>query len=54
MFVISAHKYGYHIHSDGPFTLVAGLLAKGQYPEGPATGHLGTDFLGFPVSISEY
>ena len=38
------------------YTLVAGLLATGQYPEGPATGHLGTGFfffLGFPVSISE-
>ena len=23
-------------------TLVAGLLARSQYPEGPATGHLGT------------
>ena len=26
----------------------AGLLAKGQYPEGPATGHLGTGFAWFP------
>ena len=25
-------------------TLVAGLLARSQYPEGPATGHLGTGF----------
>ena len=31
-------------------TSVAGLLARSQYPEGPATGHLGT---GFPVSKSE-
>ena len=30
--------------------LVAGLLAKGQYPEGPATGHLGTGFF-FLVSL---
>ena len=35
------------------YILVAGLLARIQYPEGPATGHLGTGFLGFPVSISE-
>ena len=35
------------------YTSVAGLLARSQYPEGPATGHLGTDFLGFPVSIRE-
>ena len=34
------------------YTLVAGLLARSQYPEGPATGQLGTVFLGFPVSIS--
>jgi len=34
-------------------TLVAGLLAGFQYPEGPATGHLSTGFLGFPVSIRE-
>jgi len=34
-------------------TLVAGLLAKSQYPESPATGHLGTRFIGFPVSKSE-
>jgi hypothetical protein len=25
-------------------TLVAGLLARSQYPEGPATGHLGIGF----------
>jgi len=25
-------------------TLVAGLLARGQYSKGPATGHLGTGF----------
>jgi hypothetical protein len=32
-------------------TLVAGLLAKGQYPVGPATGHVGAGLLGFPVSV---
>jgi len=26
----------------------AGLLARSQYPDGPATGHLGTDFSWFP------
>jgi hypothetical protein len=26
------------------FNLVAGLLARSQYSEGPATGHLGTGF----------
>ena len=34
-------------------TLDAGLLARSQYSEGPATGHLDTVFLGFPVSISK-
>jgi hypothetical protein len=35
------------------FTLDAGLLARSQYLEGPATGHLDTGFfLGFPVSLS--
>jgi hypothetical protein len=35
-------------------TLVAGLLASSQYPEGPATGHLDTGFfLGFPLSKTE-
>ena len=33
------------------YTLVARLLARSQYPEGPATGHLGKDFLGLPVSV---
>jgi len=28
--------------------LFAGLLARSQYPEGPATGHLGTGFSEFP------
>jgi len=29
-------------------TLVAVLLARRQYPEGPATGHFGTGFSWFP------
>jgi len=29
-------------------TLVAGLLARSHYPEGPATGHLDTGFSWFP------
>jgi hypothetical protein len=33
--------------------LTDGLLASSQYPEGPATGHLDTRFLVFPVSKSE-
>ena len=30
------------------FTLDAGLLARSQYPEGPATNHLDTGFSWFP------
>jgi len=30
------------------FTLDAGLLARSQYPEGPATDHLNTGFSLFP------
>ena len=35
------------------FTLDAGLLARSQYSEGPATGYIDTGFIGFPVSISK-
>ena len=32
------------------FTLDAGLLARSQYSEGPATGHLDTSFSWFPCA----
>jgi len=32
------------------FTLDAGLLARSQYSEGPATGHLDTGFSLFPCA----
>jgi len=32
------------------FTLDAGLLARSQYSEGPATGHLDTRFSLFPCA----
>ena len=32
------------------FTLNPGLLATSQYSEGPATGHLDTDFSWFPCA----
>ena len=32
------------------FTLDAGLLARSQYPEGPATGHLDTGFSWLPFA----
>ena len=34
----------------GLLDLDAGRLARSQNPEGPATGHLDTGFLGFPGS----
>jgi hypothetical protein len=35
------------------FTLDAGLLARSQYSEVRATGHLDTGYLGFPVPKSK-
>jgi len=35
------------------FTLDAGMLARSHYSEGPATGHLDTGFVGFPVPKSK-
>ena len=35
------------------FTLDAGLLARSQYSEGPATGHLDTDFSWFPCVFKQ-
>ena len=34
-------------------TLDAGLLARSQYPEGPATGHLDTSFSWFPCAYKQ-
>ena len=34
-------------------TLVAGLLARSQYSEGPATGHLDTGYFWFPCVYKE-
>ena len=41
--------YVYHL-TTGLLDLDAGLLARSQNPEGPATGHLDPGFLGFPGS----
>jgi hypothetical protein len=35
------------------FTVDAELLARSQYSEGPAKGHLDTGFSWFPVSVSK-
>ena len=41
--------YVYHL-TTGLLDLDAERLARSQNPEGPATGHLDTGFLGFPGS----
>ena len=41
--------YVYHL-TTGLLDLDAGRLARSQNPEGHATGHLDTGFLGFPGS----
>ena len=38
----------YYVYIAVLHTLVTGLLARSQYPEGPATGHPGTGFSWFP------
>jgi len=50
--LLSSHVYLLHYVCIAAFTSDTGLLARSQYSEGPATGHLDTGFLGFPVSIS--
>ena len=37
-----------HLKEGRRSTLVAGMLARSQYPEAPATGHFGTGFSWFP------
>ena len=40
----------YYVGIDFFVTLDAGLLARSQYSEGPATGHLDTGFSWFPCA----
>jgi hypothetical protein len=42
------HLYCFTMCTAVLHTLVAALLARSQYPEGPATGHLDTGFSWFP------
>ena len=51
--LLSSYVYLLYCGCIAVSTLDAGLLARSQYSEGPATGHLDTAFLGFPESISQ-
>ena len=46
--LLSSYVYLLYCVCIAVFTLDAGLLARSQYWEGPATGHLGTGFSRFP------
>ena len=51
--VLSSYVYLLYYVCIAVFTLDAGLLARSQYPEGPATGHLDTGFSGFPCAYKQ-
>ena len=46
--LLSSYVYLLYYEFIAVFTLDAGLLARSQYSEGPATGHLETGFSWFP------
>jgi len=46
--LLSSYVYLLYYVCIAVFTLDAGLLARSQYSEGPATGHLDTNFAWFP------
>ena len=46
--LLSSHVYLLYCMCIVILILDAGLLARSQYPEGPATGHLDTGFSWFP------
>jgi len=46
--LLSSNVYLLYYVCIAVFTLDAGLLARSQYYEGPATGHLDTGFAWFP------
>jgi len=51
--LLSSYVYLLYYVCIAVFTLDAGMLARSQYSEGPATGYLDTGFFGLPVSISK-
>jgi len=48
--VLSSYVYLFYYVCIAVFTLDAGLLARSQYSEGPATGHFETGFSWFPCA----
>ena len=48
VYLLYSYVYLLHYVCIAALTLDAGLLARSQYPEGPATGHLDTGFSWFP------
>ena len=48
--VLLSYVYLLYCVGIAAFTLVAGLLARSQYSEGAATGHLDTGFSWFPCA----
>ena len=51
--VLSSYVYLLYYECIAVFTLNAGLLARSQYSEGPATGHLDTGFSRFPCAYKQ-
>ena len=51
--LLSSYGYLLYYACIAVFTLDAGLLARGQYSEGPATGHLDTCFTRFPCACKQ-
>jgi len=47
LYVLSSYVYLFYCVCIAVFTSDAGLLARSQYSEGPATGHLDTGFSWF-------
>ena len=50
---LSSYVYLLYYVCTAVFTLVAGHLARSQYSEGPATGHLDTGFSWFPCAYKQ-
>ena len=48
VYLLYSYVYLLYYVCNDVLTLDAGLLARSQYPEGPATGHLDTGFSWFP------